>query len=140
MSRDPVPSAAGQPLALRREVGSLRARESRQVFDPMVSLGVLGGERDSVVVRAADVPVLDDALRVDIWCRLLETAEPGWRTGWLTRAGGVEPYDMDHRWLAAAFRAFAVHERLLDGFFVITRSGWRDVRTDETRVWSRLRL
>jgi hypothetical protein len=33
-----------------------------------------------------------------------------------------------------------MHGRPLDGFYVITRTGWRDVRTGERRVWKRLRL
>jgi hypothetical protein len=33
-----------------------------------------------------------------------------------------------------------MHGRTLEGFWVITRSGWRDVVTDEHRVWKRLRL
>jgi hypothetical protein len=33
-----------------------------------------------------------------------------------------------------------VHARPLDGFYVVTRTGWREVLTDEAQVWSRLRL
>jgi|tagenome__1003787_1003787.scaffolds.fasta_scaffold20700433_2 hypothetical protein len=127
-------------VLLRREVGALRTRESRRVFDPAVSIGVLSGERDSFTVRAQDSPVVDDALRTDIWSRLLEKAEPGWRTAWLTRTGGPEEYATDAAWLSTAIRAFAVHGRPLDGFFVLTRYGWRDVRTGAAMEWRRLRV
>jgi len=33
-----------------------------------------------------------------------------------------------------------MHGRTLAGFWIITRSGWRDALTEETRVWKRLRL
>ena len=50
-------------VLLRREVGRFRARESRRVFDASVHVGVLDGPRDSFTVRAADLPVVDAALR-----------------------------------------------------------------------------
>ena len=55
-----------------------------------------------------------------------------WRTAWLVRPGTPEPHDLDLQWLAAARTAFGMHGRALDGFYVITRTGWRDVLTDET--------
>ena len=127
-------------LALRREVGLLRQRESRRRFEPSLSVGVPGGGHDGVVVRAGDLPVIDAALRVEVVAALLEGAAPEWRTAWLTRAGDVEPRDAELDWLRAAATAFAMHGRALDGFFVVTRTGWRDVRTGEQRVWKRLRL
>jgi hypothetical protein len=33
-----------------------------------------------------------------------------------------------------------MHGRRLDGCFAVTRYGWRDVLTGETRTWRRLRL
>jgi hypothetical protein len=110
------------------------------VFDAAVSVGVPAGARDSFVVRAQDLPALDAALRVDVLASLLEGSGPDWRTAWLTRAGGVEPLNADLDWLRAAATAFGMHGRPLDGFYVVTRSGWRDVRTGQRRVWKRLRL
>jgi hypothetical protein len=127
-------------LLLRREVGRLRARESRRVFHPSVSIGQLAGERDSFVVRSQDLPVVDAALRTDIVSAMLESADPLWRTGWWTRPGGVDPHDSDFAWLSATRAAFAIHGRDLDAFYVITRAGWRDVLDGEQRVWARLRL
>jgi hypothetical protein len=124
---------------LRLEVGRFRERESRRVFDVMVQVGVLGGERDTFVVRAQDLPAVDASLRVDVVSSLLEQG-PGWRTAWLVRPGTPEPHDLDLQWLAAARSAFGIHGRELRGFYVITRAGWRDVLTGESRTWKRLRL
>jgi hypothetical protein len=137
----PAPvSPADVRSLLRQEVGRLRGRESRRVFDAGVHVGVLGGPRDSFVVRAQDLPAVDAALRTDVLCSLVEQAPPTWRTAWLVRPGLPELHDQDLRWLAAARTAFGIHARALEGFYVVTRTGWRDVLTDETRVWTRLRL
>ncbi|MEO5709414.1 MAG: hypothetical protein ABIQ59_06300 [Nocardioidaceae bacterium] len=127
-------------LLLRQEVGRFRARESRRVFDLSVHVGVLGGARDSFVVRAQDLPAVDTALRTDVLAALVEDSPDDWRTAWLVRPGTPEPHDLDLQWLAAASSAFGMHGRTLDGFFVLTRSGWRDVLSGESRVWKRLRL
>jgi hypothetical protein len=127
-------------VLLREEVGRFRARESRRVFDVSVHVGVLAGARDSFVVRAQDLPAVDAALRIDVVSALLEAGPDSWRTAWLVRPGTPEVHDLDLQWLAAAGTAFGMHGRPLDGFFVVTRAGWRDVLTDETRVWKRLRL
>jgi hypothetical protein len=126
--------------ALRAEVGRLRRRESRVVFDSSVHVGVPGGERDSFVVRAQDRPALDVALRIDVLSRLIEDSPADWRAAWLVRAGALDLHDDDLRWFAAARTAYAIHDRTLDGFWVVTRSGWRDVVSDDRRVWKRLRL
>lgn len=131
---------ADRRTLLREEVGRFRARESRRVFDLSVHVGVLAGSRDSFVVRAQDLPAVDAALRIDVLSSLLEESPDRWRTAWLVRPGTPEVHDLDLQWLAAARTAFGMHGRSLDGFFVVTRSGWRDVLTDEMRVWKRLRL
>ena len=127
-------------VLLREEVGRFRARESRRVFDVSVHVGELAGARDSFVVRAQDLPAVDTALRIDVLSALLEDSPDGGRTAWLARPGTPEVHDLDLQWLAAAGTAFGMHARTLDGFYVVTRAGWRDVLTDETRVWKRLRL
>lgn len=126
--------------ALRLEVERFRERESRRVFDVAVQVGDLGGSRDSFVVRAQDLPALDAALRVDVVGSLLGGGDPGWHRAWVLRPGTPEPHDVDLEWYAAARGAFAIHGRSLDGFYVLTRSGWRDVLTGESRTWKRLRL
>jgi hypothetical protein len=127
-------------LLLRREVGHLRERENRRVFDPAVYVGTLGGARHSFVVRRRDLPGLDPGLRVDVVSELLEQSDPDLREAWLVRPGTPELHDDDLAWLAAAGAAFAMHGRTLDDFYAITRYGWRRVRTGETRTWKRLRL
>ena len=136
----PLSPGPERRLLLRQEVGRFRARESRRVFDLSAHVGVLGGPRDSFVVRARDLPAVDGALRTDVVAALVEDSPKSWRTAWLVRPGTPEPHDLDLQWLAAASTAFGIHDRALDGFFVLTRSGWRDVLTDESRVWKRLRL
>jgi hypothetical protein len=133
-----------RPL-LRLEVGRLRQRESRRVFDASVNVGRLGGPRDSFVVRAQDAPIVDRGLRVEVVSCLLDELAPEDQHGaeaaaWLVRPGAPEPQDADLEWLGAASFAFAAHGARLTGFYAITRSGWLDLRGGETRVWKRLRL
>ena len=125
---------------LRTEVGLLRKRETRRVFDTAVHVGTLGGDHDAWVSRRGDAPVVDAALRTDVVSALLERTEGLGDTLWLTRAGRPEAYDEDFAWLAAATTAFAQHGRTVRGCYVVTRYGWRDVRTGESRSWRRLRL
>jgi hypothetical protein len=133
-------TVADAALLLRREVGLLRQRETRRVFDLAVYVGTLGGARDSFVVRARDLPAMDPGLRADVISELLEQTAPELRTAWVVRPGHPEPHDADLHWLAAARAAFAMHGRPLEAFYVITRYGWRDVCTGRTRTWKRLRL
>jgi hypothetical protein len=133
-------STTARRLLLREEVGGLRERESRRVFDPSVHVGELGGGRTGFVLWARDDPAVDAAMRVDIASRLVADSPPGWRTAWISRPGTPEPHDRDVQWLAAVRTAFGIHDRALDGFYALTRSGWRDVLTEERQVWARLRL
>jgi hypothetical protein len=105
-----------------------------------VHVGVLGGDRTGFVLRARDLPVMDAALRIDVVSRLVQDSPSTWCTAWLVRPGATERHDLDLQWLAAARTAFGIHGRRLDGCYAITRSGWRDVLTDDGRVWARLRL
>ena len=142
MPSRPAPPYVGEDrrALLREEVGRLRARESRRVFDASVHVGRLAGPRSGFVLRARDTPAIDVALRVEVVSCLLEESPADWRTVWLVRPGTPERHDQDLGWWSAAGIAFGIHDRRLDGCFVVTRSGWRDVCTDETRVWARLRL
>ena len=125
---------------LRREVGLLRQRESRRVFDTCVNVGIIGGPRAGFVVPARDLPAVDVALRTDVVAALLEETPADWRTMWLARAGTPEQHDLDLQWLAAARTAFGMVDRPLEACYAVTRAGWRDVLTGEQRVWVRLRL
>jgi hypothetical protein len=132
--------------ALRQEVGLLRARESRRIFDATVGVGRLGGDvgdredRQGFVVRAQDLPAIDGSLRTDVMSALLEQTEAWPAAAWVARAGCPTPHDVDLQWLAATMAAFGAHGRALEGFYAITRAGWLDVRTGESRTWKRLRL
>ena len=110
------------------------------MFDSSVHVGRLGVDHCGFVVRAQDLPVLDTALRVDVLTALLEATPAAWRTTWLVRPGTPQQHDGDLLWLSAARTAFGIHGRELEGCFVITRTGWRDVLTDEQREWVRLRV
>lgn len=125
---------------LREEVGRFRQRESRRKFDPVLHVGRLGGTRDSFVVRRADLPALDTALRTEVVYSLLTQSGPDDRTAWLTRPGVPEPCDADWDWFSATRAAFEIDSRPLDGFYAITRTGWLDLRTGRSRTWVRLRL
>lgn len=84
--------------------------------------------------------VLDQALRTDIAAALLQrtAAAAGHRWAWLTRIGSLALHDADVAWSAAWYAACA--EAGVDmAFVVVTRTGWRDPRTDVLREWSRLR-
>ena len=136
----PTARTADPALLLRREVGLLRQRETRRVFDLAVYVGTLGGPRDSFVVRARDLPAMDQGLRADVVSELLEGSAEDRRTAWIVRPGHPEPHDADLHWLAAARAAFAMHGRPLDAFYALTRYGWRDVCSGRSRTWKRLRL
>lgn len=84
--------------------------------------------------------VLDQALRTDIAAALLQrtAAAAGHRWAWLTRTGPLALHDADVAWSAAWYAACA--EAGVDvPFVVVTRTGWRDPRSDVRREWSRLR-
>lgn len=112
------------------------------MFDPSVHLGRLGGPHRSFVFRAQDRPVMDRGLRVQVMCSLLDEHEDDVTDAvvWLVRPGVPELSDLDLEWQSAAGFAFATRDTRPAGFYVVTRAGWLDVRTGESRVWKRLRL
>jgi hypothetical protein len=135
-----LPPDADPRVLLREEVGRFRRRESRRVFDTSVHVGLLAGPRTGFVVRTADLPAFDASLRIDVAATLVAHSPEHWRSAWVVRAGTPEVHDLDLQWLAALHQGFAIHGRPLSGCYVVTRSGWRDAHTGETRVWARLRL
>jgi hypothetical protein len=126
---------------LRLEVGRLRARESRRVFDLALNVGTLAGARRAAVVARQDQPALDAALRAEIVLSLL--AQQTWQddaVAWVVRPGRPELHDSDLGWLSALALGFGVHGRRLEAFYAVTRAGWLDVCSGESRSWKRLRL
>jgi hypothetical protein len=132
--------ASSLQARLRLEVGLLRERESRRVFDPSVHVGALAGDRVSFVLPARDAPVTDAALRADVLIELMAGYPVAGAEAWLCRPGVPSLHDDDLGWFAAAALACGVHGRRLLGFYAITRAGWLDVGSGDRRMWKRLRL
>jgi hypothetical protein len=131
------------PSLLRLEVGRLRRRESRQRFDTVLHVGRLGGEHHTCTVPLGDHALLDAGTRVEVVSRLLEEVpaqDSGPADVWLTRSGEPHLEDDDLAWHSAARLALGAFGRPLEGFWAVTRTGWLDVRTGESRTWKRLRV
>lgn len=131
---------SAQRALWRWEVGTFRRREGRRVFDVRVHVGTPGGHRESFVVRAAELTVMDHWTRAEVITRLVAAAGAAARAAWLTRPGLPVLHDTDLEWMAAAREGFAAHAVGLPSFHAITRTGWLDVATGEARTWKRLRL
>lgn len=109
---------------------------TRRALPTRLYVGRPGGDRTEVPVEAT----YDDGLRVDLLTRALDgLVDPGLLCGWLTRGGFPTACDEDLLWLAAADRAFGRHGAARVPFFAVTRRGWLDVRTGESRAWQRVR-
>ena len=127
----------------------LRARERHEAFAETLHVGELGGTHERCTLAPEDRPLLDAGLRTELVCRLLErlsgrTENDGCSLGrttvWLTRPGEPTAQDTDLAWMAAADAACRESDADLDGFWAVTRAGWLDLRTGDTRTWRRLRL
>ncbi|HSJ19487.1 MAG TPA: hypothetical protein VK964_02840 [Nocardioidaceae bacterium] len=138
----PAATRTPTPSLLRLEVGRLRRDEFRQRFDSVVHVGRLGGECRRCTVPTADLGVLDAGTRTEVISRLLEEVPVPEASAavWVTRAGEPQVQDDDLAWHAAACLAFGALGRSLEGFWAVTRTGWLDIRTGESRTWKRLRL
>ncbi len=130
--------------ALRLEVAAFRQAERRRVFPPSVQVGVPAAGRIGVAVELPRSRPADAGLRRDLVCGLLDrhaaTTPSGTTYAWVTRPGSQEVHDEDLSWLAAARWAFGAKGTACGGFWSLTRSGWLDVVTGESRSWRRLRL
>jgi hypothetical protein len=130
---------AGQLALLRQEVGRFRAAEQRRRFPTTLHIGRLEGDRTAWEVPAAAGP-LDRATAFDLLDCGLAAALPAEVDAWVTRPGVPELHDEDLLWLTVTSAAVAARGSALVSFHAVTRTGWLDVRTGETRVWVRLRL
>ncbi|HET7735130.1 MAG TPA: hypothetical protein VFK52_04110 [Nocardioidaceae bacterium] len=124
---------------LRTEVGTFRAGERRRRFAPRLCVGQLAGERSDLELPVKQMEYVDRTLRPDYVLALLETA-PEADAAWIARPGETVVTDDDVAWMVAAGSAFGSAGRELAGCYVVTRHGWADIRTGESRVWQRLRL
>jgi len=144
--RDPADVAAGlqHPLsptlqrALRRAVLEHTTHEHRRVFAPVLHAGTPGVEVSVLELRADEHT--DHGLRCDLVAALVRRALRPGRVPlvWLTRAGDLEPQDVDLAWLAAA-RAACAEAGVPLTMVIVTRQGWRDPRSGTSRTWRRLR-
>lgn len=132
------PVSAPAHRALRRAVLDHASHEHRRIFEPLLHVGVPGGEVAVLGLRRGEHT--DHGLRCDLVAALVRRAlRPGPPPlVWLTRSGDLEPEDVDLAWLAAARAAYAEAGLALT-MVVVTRQGWRDPRSGATHRWQRLR-
>ena len=122
----PRPPAA----SLEHEVDLLARRETRPRFDALLHLGRLDDPdraQPGFVVRRQDLPLLDHGLRAEVVGALLLDVGATSASVWLVRPGAASPHDEDFAWFAATRLAFASAGAVLEGFYVVTPEGWRDV-------------
>jgi hypothetical protein len=100
-------------------------------------VGHPGSEHAQWVHGAADD---DPALRADLVERAIDgLLVTDGACAWVTRGGELKITDADAEWFAATRMAFERHGLRLPAFFVLNRSGWLDLVTDERRQWTRVR-
>jgi hypothetical protein len=145
-SKDPSAdqSAAADDQLFRDAVARLRATERRRLFPLSVHVGVPDGAQRGLELAWPVPEEYDAGLRFDVVDALAEglLAEVpalGAAWGWVVRPGVPQPHDQDLAWFAAVSRVFAAHELTMKGFRAVTRTGWLDVVTGESRTWKRLR-
>ena len=131
--------------AFRHEVATFRTRDRRRLFPMHVHVGIPDGDRRRVEVPWPVPASYDVGVRLDLADALVEALLAEWASGvaawgWLTRPGAPSLHDCDLAWLAAVRHAFEAHELALAGFRAVTRSGWLDVVTGDSRTWARLRI
>lgn len=128
---------AALATGIRKELRALvAAAGTRRFLPPTCHVGHPGGDHTGFVHADVDGP----SLRAD----LVERAIDGLLVtdnacAWITRSGELSVTDADAEWFAAARTAFARHGLTLPAFFVLNRSGWTDLVTEERRQWSRMR-
>jgi len=124
---------------LRREVGRFRAEEKRRRFPTTLHVGRIDGSQYVLEVPESAEP-LDRATAFDLLDCRLDAELPSEVEAWVTRPGVPEVHDQDLLWLTVTAAAVAARGAALASFHAITRTGWLDVRTGDSRVWVRLRL
>ncbi|WP_300406250.1 hypothetical protein [Nocardioides sp.] len=122
---------------LRRAVLDHVVTERRRVFPPVVHVGLPG--TDEACFRPDDHE-LDQALRTDVVEALARRVRrpDAPLLVWLTRRGDLSEQDADLLWARAARGAAYELGRPLS-MVVVTRKGWRDPLSGDSRTWRRLR-
>lgn len=133
-----LPLSPGLHRLLRQAVLEHATSERRRVFVPRIHVGTPGATHTVFGVRTDDAT--DHTLRTDILQAMLRrTRRPGpVPMVWLTRAGDLDPQDVDLMWLAAARAAYAELGLPLV-MVVVNRRAWRDPRSGASHTWRRLR-
>lgn len=125
--------AAGIRAELRSFVAAAGTRRS---LPTRCHVGHPGGQH----ARWAHDVTTDPSLRAD----LVERAIDGLvvvenACAWVCRGGELEVSDVEAEWFTAASTGFARHGLPLPAFFVLNRTGWLDLVSEERRQWSRVR-
>jgi hypothetical protein len=127
-----LPVARHVTLALHDFV---RAAGTRRALPTVLHLGHPRAEE----VVLAEQGWYDAGARADLVTRALEGLADPAPLAWLTRRGELDPTDADLAWCAAARTGFGRHGLVLDGFYVVTRTGWVDLTSDTRQEWVRVR-
>jgi hypothetical protein len=123
----PVTLAAG----LRAEMCDfVRSAGARRVMPTVFHVGSPGRRPTVNHFAIADDRRFDHGLRADLVERAVGALSCERPVGWVTRTGTLAPTDPDFDWFAATREAFARHDLTLPGFFVITRTGWLNLMTE----------
>ncbi len=151
-TRDARDSARRDRL-LRAEVAALRRREQRRIFPARICLGASPehGPGHELAWPPRDPP--DVGLLFDLLDSLLDAsnardrpsdAHDGESRLWLVRPGVPEVHDLDLRAASVALRVATARGAgpgpAYGPLVVLTRYGWLDPLTGESRRWKRLRL
>ena len=126
--------------ALRVEVGALRLRERRRHFPAELCLGSYAGARITLPLPWPVPATYDDALLGELVDALWDRRGGPTGTLWLLRPGVPDPHDLDVRLSAVTERAAQCRGAAPSPFAIVTRYGWLEPRSGETRRWKRLRL
>jgi hypothetical protein len=143
--RRPVPRGRGQGGAMDPSLATgiraeLRAfvtgAGNRRALPTSCHVGHPGGEHS----RFAHAAVDEASLRADLVERALDGLEVvDGACAWVTRGGELHLTDADAEWFAASMTAFARYGLVLPAFFVLNRTGWIDLVSEERRQWTRVR-
>ena len=109
---------------------------NRRALPTTAHVGHPGGEHS----RFAHATVDEASLRADLVERALDgLAVTEGACAWVTRGGELALTDADAEWFTASMTAFARYGLELPAFFVLNRTGWLDLVSEERRRWTRVR-
>ncbi len=125
--------AAGIKVELREFVSTAG---NRRALPTTCHVGHPGGEHS----RFPHTLVDEASLRADLVERAIDgLAVTDGACAWMTRGGELGLTDADAEWFTATMTAFARHGLVLPAFFVLNRTGWLDLVSEQRREWTRVR-